>query len=66
MQLLVKIAVTPLAGVWIEIQKPLSRWLWQWPVTPLAGVWIEIVLDLIPAVASSVTPLAGVWIEIEI
>ena len=41
MQLLVKIAVTPLAGVWIEINaessaKPIEL------VTPLAGVWIEI------------------------
>ena len=35
------VIVTPLAGVWIEITRPLAiaRAIW---VTPLAGVWIEI------------------------
>ena len=41
MQLLVKIAVTPLAGVWIEIMHLISTWQHK-HVTPLAGVWIEI------------------------
>ena len=34
-------AVTPLAGVWIEIHMIRKRTVWI-PVTPLAGVWIEI------------------------
>ena len=36
-----KIAVTPLAGVWIEIREPVGETLVR-DVTPLAGVWIEI------------------------
>ena len=40
MQLLVKIAVTPLAGVWIEISVKASI-AGNAEVTPLAGVWIE-------------------------
>ncbi len=56
-------AVTPLAGVWIEIPQgnlataPNS-------VTPLAGVWIEIEISNINKEITEVTPLAGVWIEI--
>ena len=38
--------VTPLAGVWIEIQL-LCDYLIANAVTPLAGVWIEIRLDVI-------------------
>ena len=34
-------AVTPLAGVWIEIRKLISSDVFL-DVTPLAGVWIEI------------------------
>ena len=34
-------AVTPLAGVWIEIKAGI-KWVYAWDVTPLAGVWIEI------------------------
>ena len=39
-------AVTPLAGVWIEM---LKVWLpfWIFYVTPLAGVWIEISLVIV-------------------
>lgn len=41
-------AVTPLAGVWIEIDY------WRFdqkckPVTPLVGVWIEIVVPMFTA-----------------
>ena len=45
MQLLVKIAVTPLAGVWIEIEGNLG-YNKITHVTPLAGVWIEMLLKL--------------------
>ena len=38
-----KIYVTPLAGVWIEIMMIRLRQATGW-VTPLAGVWIEIAL----------------------
>ena len=56
-------AVTPLAGVWIEIYSyPQSPGLSE--VTPLAGVWIEIIRNLRVVRHHSVTPLAGVWIEI--
>ena len=41
MQFLDKIAVTPLAGVWIEI-RTMARRKRGLIVTPLAGVWIEI------------------------
>ncbi len=57
-------AVTPLAGVWIEILVPF-RLLPADIVTPLAGVWIEIVIRAYTYLLSLVTPLAGVWIEIE-
>ena len=46
MQLLVKIAVTPLAGVWIEIPVGSDTRTGSIPVTPLAGVWIEMLLKL--------------------
>ena len=36
------LTVTPLAGVWIEIQDTGSPNAWYSTVTPLAGVWIEI------------------------
>ena len=36
-------AVTPFAGVWIEIQSVLPKGLMP-SVTPFAGVWIEIIL----------------------
>ena len=34
--------VTPLAGVWVEIEENGCKEKAQW-VTPLAGVWVEIV-----------------------
>ena len=58
-------AVTPLAGVWIEIGVRLSA-LKCCNVTPLAGVWIEIHARNALLSNVYVTPLAGVWIEIEI
>ena len=55
-------AVTPLAGVWIEIYVFRTSYA-NAVVTPLAGVWIEILsLDQL-AEEVPVTPLAGVWIE---
>ena len=56
-------AVTPLAGVWIEIMYYRTICNCSF-VTPLAGVWIEIVIFLGFANSYDVTPLAGVWIEI--
>ena len=57
------INVTPLAGVWIEIDgMPIFPRL---PcVTPLAGVWIEMKDFPSKSQICVVTPLAGVWIEI--
>jgi len=56
--------VTPLAGVWIEIQIAVTNSPVTPVVTPLAGVWIEINLRAIDTASFLVTPLAGVWIEI--
>ncbi len=58
-----EMAVTPLAGVWIEIINS-SHTPSQSDVTPLAGVWIEIVHTYCNKNLIYVTPLAGVWIEI--
>ena len=55
--------VTPLAGVWIEIQFLVEK-LHSRLVTPLAGVWIEIIEMECSRTPELVTPLAGVWIEI--
>ena len=55
-------AVTPLAGVWIEILHD-QHGTGQYFVTPLAGVWIEIAEAAQYAIDNVVTPLAGVWIE---
>ena len=55
--------VTPLAGVWIEINS-LSISSMQTEVTPLAGVWIEMLNEYHKTELEEVTPLAGVWIEI--
>ncbi len=57
------LAVTPSAGVWIEI---CSCLLPRCPcrVTPSAGVWIEIIILPFLEIAPKVTPSAGVWIEI--
>ena len=56
------IQVTPLVGVWIEINyRKLSPY--SCMVTPLVGVWIEIVLVVCGVLVSCVTPLVGVWIE---
>ena len=56
-------AVTPCAGVWIEIVflgvDPIKE-----IVTPCAGVWIEINASLNNVCLDVVTPCAGVWIEI--
>ena len=58
-------AVTPLAGVWIEIPNA-KRLKIVADVTPLAGVWIEISMPTQDDTKDTVTPLAGVWIEINI
>ena len=55
-------SVTPLAGVWIEIND-LSELMANRNVTPLAGVWIEICWFVENFYNPQVTPLAGVWIE---
>ena len=65
MWLLAKIAVTPLAGVWIEIPADTFDSI-SVSVTPLAGVWIEISETWMQGILCRVTPLAGVWIEIGI
>ena len=55
--------VTPLVGVWIEMDGIVAVFRFVC-VTPLVGVWIEIsyIYDTIKSVR--VTPLVGVWIEI--
>ena len=58
-------AVTPRAGVWIEIFYGV-RYLFLPVVTPRAGVWIEIGCQIYRTQAPLVTPRAGVWIEISI
>ena len=58
------VAVTPLAGVWIEIFRDVRSWFVE-IVTPLAGVWIEIRMLYFVILTQIVTPLAGVWIEID-
>ena len=58
-------AVTPLAGVWIEIYTAHVE-SGKVFVTPLAGVWIEISMPTQDDTKDTVTPLAGVWIEINI
>ena len=55
--------VTPLVGVWIEINKTYSL-IRKSTVTPLVGVWIEIHATCKDAQVKGVTPLVGVWIEI--
>ena len=60
----VRVSVTPLAGVWIEINTYGKGWSVH-KVTPLAGVWIEIAIPPNMYQPVYVTPLAGVWIEIE-
>ncbi len=56
-------AVTPRAGVWIEIYLLRSCHILH-PVTPRAGVWIEILQNTMNNNTRDVTPRAGVWIEI--
>ena len=58
-----KIAVTPFAGVWIEIRQT-SHGSKLDLVTPFAGVWIEIQAQGEQSKEATVTPFAGVWIEI--
>ena len=60
-----KIAVTPFAGVWIEIED-IENMLKEALVTPFAGVWIEIQITQKKRNMCHVTPFAGVWIEIAI
>ena len=55
--------VTPLAGVWVEIDKSFTGGQPD-KVTPLAGVWVEIVKSTRNILRPRVTPLAGVWVEI--
>ena len=59
---LVRIAVAPLAGAWIEIcfPPPASS---APPVAPLAGAWIEIEDSPPSRYQIYVAPLAGAWIE---
>ena len=57
-----RFAVTPYAGVWIEIYGNEDS-NWHYWVTPYAGVWIEIFIPSIRCVKKFVTPYAGVWIE---
>ena len=56
-------AVTPCAGVWIEIFIGYQHSTMIY-VTPCAGVWIEITPASNPYEKTPVTPCAGVWIEI--
>ena len=57
-----RFAVTPYAGVWIEILVT-SVVFANMTVTPYAGVWIEMLnTQSVPSIAF-VTPYAGVWIE---
>ena len=58
-----RFAVTPYAGVWIEIDVSLQD-LTIHIVTPYAGVWIEIRIFWKNTNTHFVTPYAGVWIEI--
>ena len=57
-------AVTPFAGVWIEIPKT-GEAPYEISVTPFAGVWIEISAPPNSSTEPFVTPFAGVWIEIQ-
>ena len=59
---LVKIAVAPLAGAWIEIDcyDASSS---EFCVAPLAGAWIEIRTSEEGNGHPRVAPLAGAWIE---
>ena len=56
-------AVTPCAGVWIEILEFIADQECT-IVTPCAGVWIEILIKIPDCQRSAVNPCAGVWIEI--
>ena len=58
-------SVTPLVGVWIEINHVLDL-IKRMIVTPLVGVWIEIFCLGLWFSLRLVTPLVGVWIEIAI
>ena len=59
-----RFAVTPYAGVWIEIVRYTARLMYSM-VTPYAGVWIEIWILSNMSLEKWVTPYAGVWIEID-
>ena len=62
-KILAIIAVTPFAGVWIEMDNLVAS-IGQIAVTPFAGVWIEIMFSGHLLLCLIVTPFAGVWIEI--
>ena len=58
-----RFAVTPYAGVWIEMHGN-RFYSGMRIVTPYAGVWIEIFFERLIGDFIQVTPYAGVWIEI--
>ena len=62
-EFLVKIAVAPFAGAWIEIELRLTEELRHF-VAPFAGAWIEIGYTRDRWITWSVAPFAGAWIEI--
>ena len=64
MQLLVKIAVTPLAGVWIEIDVEMFMEFLGGESLPLRECGLKYHIIHQNQNQTGVTPLAGVWIEI--
>ena len=62
-EFLVKIAVAPFAGAWIEIFLCISFCL-PYVVAPFAGAWIEITECMKLFMLGAVAPFAGAWIEI--
>ena len=58
------IAVAPLVGAWIEIDKEMEN-IDIALVAPLVGAWIEIKKDLSDCRKCKVAPLVGAWIEME-
>ena len=61
---LLKFAVVPHAGTWIEISETTAHVNFDY-VVPHAGTWIEIPDEFEIAKADNVVPHAGTWIEIE-
>ena len=60
---LLKFAVVPNAGTWIEIGGD-YRFTAQINVVPNAGTWIEITASELLEILKLVVPNAGTWIEI--